>query len=178
MQKFKKKKNSTPKSINFNMNLTKSLKKFQFGFNLPFFWTVFWFEYLSNDISNPLSPITLKPKAPSPSNFRSKSPEAFVNSGNVEFKLYAILWNHKNGFFWNDLLKVGKVTKNKDIAATNATDKDVNKSASAQKLNVSLKSKDDSTPPATVPPITALYVLFLNATLFIINSELLNYFYL
>ena len=42
----------------------------------------------------------------------------------------------------------------------------VNKSASAQKLNVSLKSTDDSTPPVTVPPATVPECNF------IINSEL------
>ena len=47
-----------------------------------------------------------------------------------------------------------KVTKSKDSAAANGTDKVVNKSASAQKLNVSLKSTDDSTPPVNVPPAT------------------------
>ena len=42
----------------------------------------------------------------------------------------------------------------------------VNKSASAQKLNVSLKSTDDSTPPVTVPPATV------PERNFTINSEL------
>ena len=42
----------------------------------------------------------------------------------------------------------------------------VNKSASAQKLNVSLKSTDDSTPPVTVPPATVPECNFT------INSEL------
>ena len=48
----------------------------------------------------------------------------------------------------------GKVTKSIDNAATNGTDKVVNKLASVQNLNVSLKSTYDSTPPVTVPPAT------------------------
>ena len=45
----------------------------------------------------------------------------------------------------------GKVTKSKDNAATNVADKVVNKSASAQILNVLLKSTDDSTTPSYCP---------------------------
>ena len=55
-------------------------------------------------------------------------------------------------------------------AATNVTEKVVNKSASAQKLNVSLKSTDDSTPPVTVPLATVPECNF------IINSELFFFF--
>ena len=80
------------------MHLIKSLKKFQFGFNLPFFWTVLWFQRLSNDLSNALSPITLEPKTPSASNFCSERPEQFSYGRQIGFKLQAILWNQKNGF--------------------------------------------------------------------------------
>ena len=78
---------STLKSICFNMHLKKSLKKFQFGFKLHFFWTVIWFLHLSNDLSNALSQITLKRKRPSASNFRSESPAGFVYNKQVGFKL-------------------------------------------------------------------------------------------
>ena len=49
--KIKKWQFSTPKTIYFNMHLTKSLKKFQFGFNLPFFWALFWFQNLTTTLA-------------------------------------------------------------------------------------------------------------------------------
>ena len=53
---------STLKSIYFNNSFKKSLKKLQFGFNLPFYWTLICFLHFSNDLSNALSPMTLKRK--------------------------------------------------------------------------------------------------------------------